>query len=622
MLRLNLVIILSIFFCDTSFSNTVYKNYECKWDNKSSTPCLEIEGNLSNTSKFTKSGINKITISRKQIEESGAVDLVDILKTISDVNITQSGPKGQQASMFLRGTNSNHTLVMINGVPINDQSTTQGLHDFGVDFLNTIQQIEVYPGSSATNFGTNSIGGAINIILTGDFKNYYKISTDKNNNYDISGNKTFIKDKSSLNFKLGTIRRETISVRGNPESEKDKVKNYSSNINYEKYFNDNLRINFSNYVRQTKSEYDGSASDQEGYEGDNKMATFQFGLENFKENEKHESKIYYNLYDRKYDEKGTIDKYESEVIGLKYDFSKVINTKLSLGIGTEYKYDWGDFQNNGSYEASTKGHSENLSIHGNIGYNFYSNSNISLFYRNDYHKYTGKNNTYKINLEQNFSKSNIGLSFMNGLRNPTLYELFGTDNFGYSGNRNLEPEKSDTLEVYSGIKIHKKSKVSLRAFKSRIKNNIEYISNQYKNDNDNIDLNQSGLNSSFNFKDNDLELNVFSSLLSSKKENGSDTLRRPRKNYGLNIQKKMSNTILGDFYINTLYNHYGKHLDTHSSTFSTIEMDSVDLIDLQINKILRSGSYFLKISNLLDENYQKPHGYNQDKRTFNFGVKF
>ena len=36
--------------------------------------------------------------------------------------------------MFIRGTNSNHTLVMINGVPINDQSSTQGLYDFGVDF--------------------------------------------------------------------------------------------------------------------------------------------------------------------------------------------------------------------------------------------------------------------------------------------------------------------------------------------------------------------------------------------------------------------------------------------------------------------------------------------------------
>jgi vitamin B12 transporter len=61
--------------------------------------------------------------------------LIDILKFVPSVNITQSGSKGQQASVFMNGTGSNHTLVMINGVPINDQSTTQGLHDFGVDFL-------------------------------------------------------------------------------------------------------------------------------------------------------------------------------------------------------------------------------------------------------------------------------------------------------------------------------------------------------------------------------------------------------------------------------------------------------------------------------------------------------
>ena len=95
-----------------------------------------------------------------------AVDLIDVLKSIPDINVTQSGPRGQQTSLFMRGTGSNHVLVMINGIPINDQSTTQGLHDFGVDFIQAVQQIEIYPGSSASNFGTNSIGGAINIILT------------------------------------------------------------------------------------------------------------------------------------------------------------------------------------------------------------------------------------------------------------------------------------------------------------------------------------------------------------------------------------------------------------------------------------------------------------------------
>ena len=89
---------------------------------------------------------------------------------------------------------------------------------------------------------------------------------------------------------------------------------------------------------------------------------------------------------------------------------------------------------------------------------------------------------------------------MNGLRNPTLYEMFGSDNFGYSGNRNLKPEKSNTFEIYSKINFNENVNLSLRAFKSNIKNNIEYLNNKYQNDNDNIDLNQSGLNNQLNIK--------------------------------------------------------------------------------------------------------------------------
>ncbi len=622
MIRLILFIFFNFIFFNASFAKDSQSSYSCKWANDNEIPCLEISSFLSNSSSFSKSGVNKITITRKQIDESGAVDLIDVLRSSPDINITQSGPKGQQASIFMRGTGSNHTLVMINGIPINDQSTTQGLHDFGVDFIQTIQQIEIFPGSSATHFGTNAIGGAINIILTGDYKDSFSLTTDNDVNYEFSGNKTFIHNQSSLNIKIGSVKNETISARGKLTDEKDALKNYSTNINYEKFLNENVRIYNTTYLRQTIAEYDSSNSNQTGYEGNNKMGSIQFGLENQINSKKENYIFYYNVYDREYDERGTVDTYESDVVGLKYNFSKIISENISYGIGSEYKYDWGNFDNNGSYKASTKGHSENLAIFGNLGWNIFKNLNISLFGRNDNHKQTGSNNTYKINLQQNFINFNIGVSYMNGLRNPTLYEMFGTDNYGYSGNKDLKPEKSNTYEVYSNILINDNLNLTSRAFRANIKNNIEYISNKYQNDDDNIDLNQSGFNSQLNIKIKKTDLNLFTSFLSSKKENNSDQLRRPEKNYGFNFSKRVDNNYFKNLNFNIKYKHYGKSFDTHSSNFNTIEMDSTDIIDIKITKKIKNNNFFIKITNLLDETYQRPHGYNQENRAIKFGIKY
>ena len=122
--KFKIIFFLIFIFSNFSISgaNTILN--KCDWDNRDRKPCVNIEKNISNTSKFTSKSINKIVISKKQIDQINAVDLIDVLKTIPNLNITQSGPKGQQASVFMRGTGSNHTLVMINGIPINDQSTT------------------------------------------------------------------------------------------------------------------------------------------------------------------------------------------------------------------------------------------------------------------------------------------------------------------------------------------------------------------------------------------------------------------------------------------------------------------------------------------------------------------
>ena len=107
-------------------------------------------------------------ITKHQIEKYKLIDLPKVLNYIQSVDITQSGPTGQQGSVFLRGTNSNHTLVLLNGIPINDYSTPTGAYDVGPEFMFNVQQINVYKGSAGAHWGADAVGGAINFITTVD----------------------------------------------------------------------------------------------------------------------------------------------------------------------------------------------------------------------------------------------------------------------------------------------------------------------------------------------------------------------------------------------------------------------------------------------------------------------
>jgi vitamin B12 transporter len=103
-------------------------------------------------------------IDRKTIEERGYVTLVDALSAVPGVRVAQSGGPGSQASVFIRGTNSNHVLVMIDGVPVNDPADPGGLFNFGVDTLADVERIEIVRGPMSSVYGSSALGGVINII--------------------------------------------------------------------------------------------------------------------------------------------------------------------------------------------------------------------------------------------------------------------------------------------------------------------------------------------------------------------------------------------------------------------------------------------------------------------------
>lgn len=103
-------------------------------------------------------------ITRADIEERGYQTLAEALRTVPGMNVVALGGPGQQTSAFVRGANSNHVLVLLDGVPIHDPSEPNGAFNFGNDLLFDIERIEVVRGPASSLYGSGAIGGVINLV--------------------------------------------------------------------------------------------------------------------------------------------------------------------------------------------------------------------------------------------------------------------------------------------------------------------------------------------------------------------------------------------------------------------------------------------------------------------------
>lgn len=103
-----------------------------------------------------------IVITREEIERSQSMDVADLLRFHAGLDIGRNGGPGQPASLFLRGTDSNHTLVLIDGVRMNP-GTIGGA---AINNLNPalIERIEIVKGPRSALYGSDAVGGVINII--------------------------------------------------------------------------------------------------------------------------------------------------------------------------------------------------------------------------------------------------------------------------------------------------------------------------------------------------------------------------------------------------------------------------------------------------------------------------
>ena len=102
-------------------------------------------------------------ITAEDIQRQHLRTVPDALRAVPGLNVVQSGGPGGQTAVFIRGTNSNHVKVFVDGIDVGDTTTPNGAYDFAHLLTGDIAQIEVLRGPQSGLYGSDAIGGVISI---------------------------------------------------------------------------------------------------------------------------------------------------------------------------------------------------------------------------------------------------------------------------------------------------------------------------------------------------------------------------------------------------------------------------------------------------------------------------
>jgi vitamin B12 transporter len=202
-----------------------------------------------------------LVISRQDLESSQAQDLPQALRMLAGIDLGQSGTSGAQTSIFLRGSESRHTLVLVDGVPLN-----RG--DFGsasLQFISAdqIERIELVRGNVSALYGSAAVGGVIAVFTRKASQPSVTIEVGSRGQSKANVNAGLRTDSTQLSVSASTLRAggysaKDTSISLGADADNDNNKASSIALNAEHQLTKGHKLSARILAGRNKTQYDGS----------------------------------------------------------------------------------------------------------------------------------------------------------------------------------------------------------------------------------------------------------------------------------------------------------------------------------------------------------------------------
>ena len=563
--------------------------------------------------------VSTTVIKRADIERLQANSVEDALRGVAGINFTNEGGVGKNSSVFLRGTESSHLIVMVDGIRMG--SITDGRTAFQDLPISEIDNIEVIRGAKSSLYGSEAIGGVIHIHTRQGaekaLKPSFSVSAGSHNRYRYSGGVSGKVAKTWYNLNLTHEQTQGFDAKSaGTTPDNDGFNNNSGSVRIGHQITDKLLVEGNFLYAAGHNEYDitphpifagGDEFAKNNYVqqvvgGQIKYKAADFWTMTFKAGE---SRDIYN------DKSISPSRYETHRFSLtaQNDFTLAKGHLLTVG----YDYLADELKSSTQFNQSKRDdHAVFTQYQGS-----YENHSVLAGFRHDENQQFGGYNTWNVAYGYQFFKDfNFSASYGTAFKAPTFNQTYAPA--AWQANPNLKPESSRNYEVSLKGK-HDWGRWEINHYGTYIKNLIVYPAWPGLAEN----ISQARIRGveligetqvyGFNVRGN---LSLLNPENREYGANGGKVLnRRAEQVFRLDVDKRIDNFSAGATVIAE-----GRRFD---DVANTQRVGGFATLDLRAEyTLLKQLTLQAKVNNILNKQYQTVKGYNTDDLNVFFTLRY